>query len=704
MKIPALKVLKKALLFFLISILISSIFLDIAIAADSDGDGLDDDLEIKYLTDFNDADSDDDGVLDGDEEDWNKNTDGKGGINALDKDSDDDGILDGTEVGITVDDLTNDTNLNEGNFIADDDTTTVTSMILKDTDGDHINDGDEDKNRNGRFEPELGETDPLTPDRDGDDIPDYDDFDIDNDGMWNDFEELYPEALDPYDPSDGMKDVDFDRDGVDNIDEYLGDDKQPGNQDWSDPTNWSDVPDEPPLVKFIIDEINPEANQTIIFNSTIVTVSDKPEDLSKGLTYTWAWGDGNIDVDSGVKNPAEYRITHKYTKKGYYKIILSVKDNFDNIVEDTLDVWVKREEGDPPTVNVVTQDYTPDNPYRHQAKIRRSSWIAYHIKDVRQGEKITINFEVKNATGKQGVRVFIIPEKNLKTYREDDPSHPISRKYEEHWQGTTEIIAKKGEIVIEAESAEDIIVIFDNSFYDEYDEAVTINEPLQFSVTITREESPLFLIIMIIVLIIIVIVAAVGGFMYMRLRESKGMTKVSREAAIETQRSLDREMAQLELEIQDSLKRTAITGGPMTAMPLQQQQSPAGAGAPAGPTPAAPGTVPQTPAPAGAGAPTTTQVPGTQPGQAAMAAKPGTTPGQQPMLPTGGAPGTAPGAAAPTTAAPKPAGTQQQQMLPPAQPGTTPTPTQPAAPQQAPAPQRAPGQVPQQQQKPQAPQ
>ena len=64
-------------------------------------DGLSNTKELYYGTDPNDRDSDDDGVLDGKERSWNKDTDGDGRINAMDPDSDNDGLTDGTEMGIT---------------------------------------------------------------------------------------------------------------------------------------------------------------------------------------------------------------------------------------------------------------------------------------------------------------------------------------------------------------------------------------------------------------------------------------------------------------------------------------------------------------------------------------------------------------------------------------------------------------------------
>jgi hypothetical protein len=119
---------------------------------DADGDGLTNGEEVTVGLDYEDADSDDDGILDGDEELWGSDTDGDGDVNANDSDSDADGIPDGVEAGVTQ--PTQDTQ--RSNFTPDADPETTTDPLSVDSDGDGIPDGDEDENRNGRLDP--GET------------------------------------------------------------------------------------------------------------------------------------------------------------------------------------------------------------------------------------------------------------------------------------------------------------------------------------------------------------------------------------------------------------------------------------------------------------------------------------------------------------------------------------------------------------------
>ncbi len=123
---------------------------------DTDSDGLTDYDELytcTYDTAYDDADSDDDGILDGDE-DANLNGEVDAGeTDPGDADTDNDGIQDGTELGITTGHA--DTG---ATFQPDLDPTTTTDPLDNDTDDDSKLDGDEDSNHNGRVD--AGETDP----------------------------------------------------------------------------------------------------------------------------------------------------------------------------------------------------------------------------------------------------------------------------------------------------------------------------------------------------------------------------------------------------------------------------------------------------------------------------------------------------------------------------------------------------------------
>lgn len=123
---------------------------------DSDGDGLPNALEIATCADPLDADSDDDGILDG-TEDQNHNglVDG-GETDPCNGDTDGDGLQDGTELGYTLGDVGADTDTSV--FQEDLDPAATTDPLKDDTDGDRWQDGREDANHNGRVDP--GERDP----------------------------------------------------------------------------------------------------------------------------------------------------------------------------------------------------------------------------------------------------------------------------------------------------------------------------------------------------------------------------------------------------------------------------------------------------------------------------------------------------------------------------------------------------------------
>jgi hypothetical protein len=124
---------------------------------DSDGDGIPDTVENAVAClDANDADSDDDGIIDGIED-----TDQDGEVDAgetdpCDIDSDGDGIQDGTEIGLTMADIGDDTDT--GVLQPDLDPSSTTDPLDDDSDNDGWLDGEEDKNYNGRVD--VGEKDP----------------------------------------------------------------------------------------------------------------------------------------------------------------------------------------------------------------------------------------------------------------------------------------------------------------------------------------------------------------------------------------------------------------------------------------------------------------------------------------------------------------------------------------------------------------
>jgi len=130
---------------------------------DSDGDGIADNIENSSCSDANDADTDDDGIPDGDED---SNHNGVRELTETDPcniDTDGDSIQDGTEQGITdpVPDPDGGGPLSGTNtalFQPDLDPQTTTDALLADTDGDGLDDGEEDLNANGRVDP--GESDP----------------------------------------------------------------------------------------------------------------------------------------------------------------------------------------------------------------------------------------------------------------------------------------------------------------------------------------------------------------------------------------------------------------------------------------------------------------------------------------------------------------------------------------------------------------
>ena len=137
----------------------------VAIALDTDGDGLPDRLELALGSSALDVDSDDDGLADG-AEDVNRNGVVDGGETSLtNRDSDGDGLADGVERGITAGVADPDGSGPLGGtslaiFVPDADPASTTNPVNADSDGDGYTDGQEDLNLNGRLD--AGESNPVS--------------------------------------------------------------------------------------------------------------------------------------------------------------------------------------------------------------------------------------------------------------------------------------------------------------------------------------------------------------------------------------------------------------------------------------------------------------------------------------------------------------------------------------------------------------
>jgi hypothetical protein len=128
---------------------------------DSDSDGLPDVLEESGCTEPLDADTDDDGILDGHEDVRNYGVVDFSETDPCDLDTDGDGLQDGTEIGRTLAGIGPDTDV--GIFVPDADPATTTNPRDSDSDNDGLFDGEEDADHNGAIG--EGETDPRVPDR-----------------------------------------------------------------------------------------------------------------------------------------------------------------------------------------------------------------------------------------------------------------------------------------------------------------------------------------------------------------------------------------------------------------------------------------------------------------------------------------------------------------------------------------------------------
>lgn len=192
---------------------------------DDDNDGLTNAQECAPDSSFDpkDPDTDDDGILDGDE-DGDPDPPGGQDPNAGERDTDGDGIRDVDELGGNVmtdpanpdtdgdgipdgaEDVNQDGNVDPGES---DPTST-------DTDGDGIADGEEDTNHNGRVD--AGETDPAEEDSDGDGLIDPIELGFDRDGEPIDGASV-TDPLDPDSDHDGIPDGIEDRNGNGKVDD-----------------------------------------------------------------------------------------------------------------------------------------------------------------------------------------------------------------------------------------------------------------------------------------------------------------------------------------------------------------------------------------------------------------------------------------------------------------------------------------------------
>ena len=213
---------------------------------DFDGDGLDAAIEALLGTSDADADSDDDGLADGEEVNATGLLATFDPTDPADPDSDADGLPDGLEVGVET--PLPDTDLLAGVFVADADPLTTTDPNLDDTDADTLLDGDEDADGDGAWTATLGgtgtsgagETDPNLDDTDADGLSDAeepathltDPLDTDtDDGGVADGAEVLLAGTDPLDPADDGGD--FDGDGLDVAAETLAG-TDPGDADSDD--------------------------------------------------------------------------------------------------------------------------------------------------------------------------------------------------------------------------------------------------------------------------------------------------------------------------------------------------------------------------------------------------------------------------------------------------------------------------------------
>ncbi len=261
---------------------------------DQDGitNGNDDDDDNDGVLDFNDvdpfdpnSDSDSDGITDnvetGEDGEYHAGID----TNPLDNDTDDDGIKDGVEDGDK-----------DGNHDSDE-----TDPVNPNTDGDLLTDGEEDANFNGMIDP--GESDPLDPCNPFSSGVQCENTDNDNDGFYADLpsdDPLYdPDDDKPCVPSVSAPTCDFDQDGIINQDDLDDDaDGVNDNQDVDDYNVNSDSDGDG-----ITD--NNETGGDGQYNNGVDTHPLDPDTDNDGITDGDEDTNKNGDVDPGEMNPLD---------------------------------------------------------------------------------------------------------------------------------------------------------------------------------------------------------------------------------------------------------------------------------------------------------------------------------------------------------------------------------------------------------------
>ncbi len=249
---------------------------------DRDGDGLTDVIEEAIGTRPWDADTDDDGLLDGLEPLGVE--DGDDLAAPFDCDSDGDRIRDGVEAGVV--EPHPDTELEDSCFRPDADPSKVSDPGVADSDGGGIRDGREDWNRNGALDD--WETEPSDP---------SDDVDTDGDGI-ADVLEARPEDGD-------ITDSDSDGDGIRDEDEWLWDDDGDGTPNYLDLDSDGDgILD---LVETDADPDGDEIPNYLDFDSdgdgigdAIEGVFDQDGDGVRDFLDDDTDGDGKLDIDEGA--------------------------------------------------------------------------------------------------------------------------------------------------------------------------------------------------------------------------------------------------------------------------------------------------------------------------------------------------------------------------------------------------------------------